>query len=86
MLERCYSQKTQEKHTTYKECSVSEEWYNFQNFAEWMDKNYNYETMQKWHLDKDILFKGNKIYSPERCAFVPQEINVLFLPVKICKF
>lgn len=30
------------------------------------------------HLDKDILIKGNKIYSPNTCIFVPQKINSLF--------
>ena len=35
--------------------------------------------MQGWHLDKDILIKGNKIYSPETCCFVPQEVNILFI-------
>ena len=29
-------------------------------------------------LDKDILIPGNKIYSPETCCLVPNEINVLF--------
>ena len=30
-------------------------------------------------LDKDILCKGNKIYSRETCIFVPQRINTLFV-------
>ena len=30
-------------------------------------------------LDKDILFKGNKIYSSDNCIFVPQTINKLFI-------
>ena len=30
------------------------------------------------HLDKDILYKGNKIYSPSTCIFVPNRINTLF--------
>jgi hypothetical protein len=29
-------------------------------------------------LDKDILIKGNKIYSPETCIFVPHTINMMF--------
>ena len=30
------------------------------------------------HLDKDILCKGNKIYSRDKCIFVPEGINKLF--------
>jgi hypothetical protein len=30
-------------------------------------------------LDKDILYKGNKVYSPETCVFVPERINILFV-------
>ena len=30
-------------------------------------------------LDKDILHKGNKIYSRENCIFVPERINKLFV-------
>ena len=36
--------------------------------------------LQDWEgkaLDKDILFQGNKEYSPEKCLFVSQEINSL---------
>ena len=30
-------------------------------------------------MDKDILVKHNKIYSPDTCMFVPQTINNLFV-------
>ena len=79
MMQRCYDEKSQEKQISYKNTTVCEEWHNFQNFAEWMENNYNPETMQGWQLDKDILIKGNKIYSPDTCCFVPQEINIQFI-------
>ena len=62
---------------TYRGCLVAEEWHNFQVFAKWFHENYKPEYMQNWHLDKDILVKGNKIYSPETCCFIPVEINLL---------
>jgi hypothetical protein len=65
----------------YKDCSVDSQWCNFQVFAKWHEKNYNPETMKGWHLDKDILVKGNKIYSPKTCCFVPFQINSLFANV-----
>ncbi len=83
MLTRCYSERYQQKFPTYIGCSVDDSWHNFQNFGDWYDKNFNSKTMQGWNLDKDILEKGNKIYSPETCCFVPQEINKLFLKPKL---
>lgn len=78
MLMRGYDEKEKNRRPTYKECIVDLRWHNFQVFAKWMEENYNPKTMQGWQLDKDILLKGNKIYSPETCCFVPQEINTLF--------
>jgi hypothetical protein len=74
---------------------VSEEWLNFQNFAKWYDKNYYEINGEKMEIDKDILVKRNKIYSPETCVFVPKRINLLFvkkdatrgdLPIGVCFF
>jgi len=78
MLERCYYVKFQKIQPTYIGCTVCEEWHNFQNFAKWYDNNYYEIEGQKMALDKDILIKGNKVYSPDTCVFVPHDINALF--------
>ena len=79
MLRRCYSAKFQEKQPTYIGCSVCDEWLYYSNFKKWYDNNY-YEIDNKTsQLDKDILVKGNKIYSPDTCVFVPNFINKLFI-------
>lgn len=79
MLRRCYNEKTQEKYPAYIGCTVCKEWHNFQNFAEWFNNNYyEIEKENDIYLDKDILIKGNKIYSPDTCIFVPRIINNLF--------
>lgn len=79
ILCRGYSAKYHSKQPSYINCSVDKRWHNFQVFAEWYEMNFNSEIMQKWCLDKDILIKGNKIYSSETCCFVPHEINNLFV-------
>ena len=80
MLERCYGDKYKDVHSTYYDkCMVCEEWHNFQNFAEWYTQNFYQVGTERMHLDKDILVKGNKLYSPDTCLIVPQRINMLFL-------
>lgn len=79
MLRRCYSEKYLKKRPTYEDKYVCDEWHNFQNFAKWFDENYYEVENQTMQLDKDILSKGNKIYSPDNCIFVPDRINSLFI-------
>lgn len=78
MLRRCYDEEHRIKNPTYIDCSVCDEWLNYQNFAEWYDENYYDIDNQIMHIEKDIIHKGNKIYSPENCVFVPAFINSLF--------
>lgn len=95
MLSRCYSAKYQEKYPTYKGCSVCSDWLYYPNFKKWYDENY-YEINNKTsQLDKDVLIKGNKVYSPNTCVFVPNFINTLFikkqnkrgeLPIGVCYY
>jgi len=76
MMERCYSERKQKKSPTYIGCSVSEEFSNFQKFAEWCNNQVGF-GIKGYHLDKDIIYKGNKQYNRESCAFVPREVNML---------
>ena len=79
MIRRCYSEKSKEKFQAYFHvCTVSKLWHNYQNFAEWFNEN-KYEVDGRLHIDKDILYPGNKIYCPDTCLLVPQRINMLFL-------
>ena len=79
MLVRCYDKNFKSNFVTYECCKVCDEWLYYPNFKKWYDENY-YEIEGKiMCLDKDILVKNNKIYSPETCIFVPNDINVLFV-------
>ena len=71
MLMRCYDPKYQEERSTYKGCKVEDYLLNFQNMCEWLENNYYEIPGEVMCLDKDILCKGNKIYSRDTCIFVP---------------
>lgn len=95
MMERCYSSNKSSRYPTYSDCKVTEEWHNFQNFASWFEENYYKVGNEKMELDKDIKSKGNKLYCPKLCMFVPKKINLLFvkkdakrgnLPIGVCYY
>lgn len=69
---RCYDYKSMHKRPTYDGCCVSREWQKYSNFKKWYDKNY----VRGWCLDKDLLVPGNKEYHPDKCCYLPNEINV----------
>ena len=78
MLERCYDEKYSNKYPTYKDCEVSDNFKYLPYFEEWCSKQTGF-YQEGWHLDKDILVRGNKVYSENTCCFVPAEINRLFI-------
>lgn len=79
MIVRCYSEHDKNKYPAYYGiATVCDEWHCFQNFAKWYFDN-RYDVQGRLHVDKDILYKGNKEYSPQKCLLVPQRINMLFL-------
>lgn len=75
MLSRCYNPAMHIREPAYADCTVCDEWLNFQSFATWHYKQIDGEGFS---LDKDILVKGNKQYGPEYCALIPKQINNLF--------
>lgn len=79
MLERCYNENMRDKYPAYENCLVCDEWHNYQNFREWYDVNFYQVGTERMHIDKDILFKNNRFYSPKTCIIVPQRINMLFM-------
>lgn len=82
MLARCFDEKIKEKYPTYQDAICCDEWLLYENFYEWLHEQENFDKWhdsESWHLDKDVLIKGNKIYSPETCLLVPYNVNKLFL-------
>lgn len=74
MLARCYDPAFHKIEPSYIGCKVIKEWYRFTNFKKWMEE----QTWENRELDKDLLVPGNKIYCPDRCLFIPQDINRVF--------
>ena len=78
MLQRCYSDSFKKKRPTYEGCEASENFKSYEYFYEWCQNQIGFSN-QGWHLDKDLLIKGNKVYNEDSCVFIPHEINSLLI-------
>lgn len=92
VIERCYFGNTS-RSSSYNDCTICDEWLTYSNFKKWFEDPEN-GYQEGYHLDKDILVKGNRQYAPNKCCFVPNEINALLikqkkrkssLPIGVCQ-
>jgi hypothetical protein len=62
----------------YQNVTISDEFKDFDKFFNWVigQKGFGVKGFQ---IDKDILVKGNTVYSPATCCFVPNKINGLMI-------
>ena len=78
MLKRCYSDTYKKQRPTYEGCEVSENFKYYEYFYEWCQNQVGFGN-EGWQLDKDLLVKGNKVYSENVCIFIPTEINSVLI-------
>ena len=81
MIQRCYDPKLKVAFPSYEGCTTSENFKYYPYFKDWCNNQVGFNSIDSkgkdFALDKDILVKGNKIYSEGTCCFVPYEINNL---------
>ena len=84
MLKRCYSKPYLEDRPTYIGCSVSDNFKYYHLFHVWCQTQIGFNNTG-YQLDKDLLIKGNKLYSEDTCVFIPKELNALLIKTAACR-
>ena len=76
MITRCFDTESLSKRPTYEGCTLSENFKSYEYFYEWCQSKIGFKE-HGFALDKDLLVKGNKVYSEDTCVFIPTEINTV---------
>jgi len=74
MITRATNENYRVKFPTYKDVTVSENFKDFQFFANWCNNQVGF-GINGFVLEKDLLVPNNKVYSEDTCVFVPDVIN-----------
>lgn len=74
MKQRCTNEKLKKRRPTYIGVTASNEFKSFTFFHDWWFNQIGHD-LPNVQLDKDLLNKGNKIYSSETCLLVPSFVN-----------
>lgn len=74
MLKRAYCPEQLAAQPTYNGTTVYPPWHRSDVYWMWAEKQVGW-LKEGYHQDKDILFYGNKVYSPDTCVFIPNQLN-----------
>jgi hypothetical protein len=74
ILDRGYGDKVRLNRPGYDETIVEDVWHNFGGFIDWTRSAIGWGK-EGWHVDKDLLVRGNKSYGPDVCCMLPGKIN-----------
>jgi hypothetical protein len=75
LIKRVYTPYNNAEVNAYKDGELDPRWDTYEKFLDWVfgDKTNNFQWF--YQLDKDLLKPGNKIYGPDTCIFLPQQLN-----------
>ena len=83
ILKRCYDEESKKMFPWYEKATMCDEWRNDPSlFIRWYESNYYEVDGESIQVDKDLLFPGNKIYSPDKCCLLPITLNSLLANCK----